>query len=81
MKYSCGFADDGIGHNCCKIVDEVKKRIEETDSNIKYFEGLSHYSGMDAHARACANMNAEKRFCEIKLQSELQKIMDDKDDR
>lgn len=37
--YSCGYADDGIGHNCCKIVDEIKKRIKTfTDYESKLTE-------------------------------------------
>jgi len=37
--YSCGYTDDGIGHNCCKIVDEMKKRIKTfTDYESKLTE-------------------------------------------
>jgi len=25
MKFSCGYSDDGVGHDCCKIVDKLKK--------------------------------------------------------
>ncbi len=26
--YSCGFTDDGIGHNCCKAVDRLEKFVD-----------------------------------------------------
>ena len=32
--HSCGYTDDGIGHNCCKIVDEMKKRIYELEESV-----------------------------------------------
>ncbi len=32
--YSCGYTDDGIGQNCGKIVDEMKKRIYELEESV-----------------------------------------------
>lgn len=67
MKHSCGYEDDGIGHNCCKIVDEVKKRIEDCEKGQKKIE--EHGGSLINHQGL------------VKLKIELQKIMDDKDDR
>ncbi len=34
--HSCGYQDSGIAHNCCKIVDSLKKRIGELDEHCIY---------------------------------------------
>ena len=39
MKHSCGFNDDGIAHNCCEIVDKLKKWKEEEDEAIAMYKG------------------------------------------
>ncbi len=36
--YSCGYTDDGIGHNCCVIVDKLKEL--DFDGHIEFLE---HY--------------------------------------
>ena len=61
-----------------KMMDKLIKRLNKTDELIEEYHKLAGIkNGNNAHLVACANMNREKRDCEIRLQSELMNIMDD----
>ena len=61
-----------------KMINKLIKRLDKTDELIEEYHKLAGIkNGNDAHLVACANMNREKRDCEIRLQSELMNIMDD----
>lgn len=61
-----------------KMINKLIKRLDKTDEQIEEYHKLAGIkNGNDAHLVACANMNREKRDCEIRLQSELMNIMDD----
>jgi hypothetical protein len=62
----------------CQMMNKLIKRLDKTDKLIEEYHELANPKGTnDAHLIACANMNREKRDCEIRLQSELMNIMDD----
>ena len=44
MKFSCGYSDDGIGHDCCKIVEQLENKIK---SKQKEFDDGSYDVGFE----------------------------------